>query len=100
MSCVPGSPKTGGRKRGVPNKKTQVFQEALDSHGIDVVSQLAEILPHLDSAKRADVLLHLLAYQFPKRKAVEITGQNGLPAPEVVLIQLPANGRERKVKAQ
>jgi carbamoylphosphate synthase large subunit len=71
MPRTVGFPKTGGRRKGTPNQKTLELQEALEAHGVDVVGQLAELLPKLTDDRRTDVLLDLMGYLYPKRKAVE-----------------------------
>lgn len=73
MNKIDGS----GRKKGTPNKKTLVLSEILDSLDCDVPSKLIEILNQLEPEKQADVLLELMSYLFPKRKALELTGAEG-----------------------
>lgn len=73
MSKPLGSEKTGGRKKGTPNKKTIGLENALANHNIDLVEQIAQVLPQLALDKRADVLLNMMSYLFPKRKAIELT---------------------------
>ena len=73
MSKPLGSEKTGGRKKGTPNKKTIGLENALANHNIDLVEQLAQLLPQLAVDKRADVLLNMMSYLFPKRKAIELS---------------------------
>ncbi|OFZ20071.1 MAG: hypothetical protein A2X94_09155 [Bdellovibrionales bacterium GWB1_55_8] len=73
MAKPTGLPKTGGRKKGTPNKRTVGLQEALESHGLDVVGQLAALLPQLEVEQRASVLIDLMGFLFPKRKAIEST---------------------------
>src|SRR4051812_48532875 len=63
-----------GRKKGTANKKTLALEEALASHGIDPIGQLAAALPQLSPDRRAEVLLDLVSYLYPKRKAVELSG--------------------------
>lgn len=89
-----GLPKTGGRKRGTPNKKTAVLQDALKFHKIDVVAELSELLPQLEPAKRADVLISLMAYLYPKRRSVELSAQDDSAQRPQVILCLPKNGRE------
>lgn len=67
-----GLPKTGGRKSGTPNKKTALLHEALEAQGLDVPGRLAKLLPQLEPEKQADVLLELMSYLYPKRKALQI----------------------------
>jgi len=69
-------PSGSGRKRGTSNKKTMNLEATLESYGIDLVGQIAELLPQLAVDKRADVLLNLIGYIYPKRKAVETSVQS------------------------
>lgn len=66
-----GKPPGSGRRRGTPNRNTTGLQEALNRYGVDVVAQLTALLPQLDTDKRANVLLNLMDFLYPKRKAVE-----------------------------
>jgi hypothetical protein len=70
-------PKTGGRKTGTPNKRTVILREVLESLDFDLPKRLIELLPDLDKPKQADVLLELMSYVYPKRKAVEHSGPDG-----------------------
>ena len=71
MSRRPGLPKTGGRQKGTPNKKTQELEAIFSRVGVDVPTQIVELLPQLMPEKRVDVLMGLMAFLYPKRKAVE-----------------------------
>jgi hypothetical protein len=71
MSRRPGLPKTGGRKKGTPNKKTQDLEATLTRLGVDVPTRILEMLPQLEPDKQIDVLMGFMAYLYPKRKAVE-----------------------------
>ncbi len=73
MAKIEGS----GRKKGTPNKKTLILSEILDSLDCDVPTKLIDLLNLLDPDKQADVLLELMSYLFPKRKALELTGADG-----------------------
>lgn len=66
-------PTGSGRKRGTPNKRSQLLIESLESFDFSVPEQLISLLPQLDPAKQADVLIDLMSYLYPKRKAVEQT---------------------------
>ncbi len=74
MAKTKGSTKTGGRKAGTPNLRSLMLIDTLDSLGLDVPSRIAALLPSLDPEKQADVLLELISYIYPKRKALELTG--------------------------
>lgn len=98
-----GSQKTGGRQKGTPNKKTLCFEDSLAKHNIDVVEQIAQVLPELSTDRRADVLLNLMAYLFPKRKAVEMTSNidsNVQISAEPILSEKETAERIKKSKAE
>ena len=72
MARPHGTPKTGGRKKGTPNKRTAHLVEALDFAGLNVPDALTTLLPNLAPEKQADILMGLLGYLYPKRKAIEL----------------------------
>lgn len=82
--------KTGGRRPGVPNKRTFELADKLSALGIDPVAQLAQIVsaPDTPPELRARVACELLAYVYPKRRALDIAARDrqevniriGLPA--------------------
>ena len=77
------------------NKKTLGLQESLDAHGVDLIGQLANLLPDLHVDKQADVLLELMAYVYPRRKWVEVSAANEAASSEPrVILTMPRNGRE------
>lgn len=78
MRFEPGHPKVGGRKAGVPNKETNDLKERLEICGFDPVKEIGVLLPQLAPEKRVDVMLNLLGYLYPKRKAVEIAPMGGV----------------------
>ena len=72
-------PKTGGRKRGTPNRRTADIQEKLAAMGCDPIAGMAAIATDekQDIALRAAMYKELAQYVAPKRKAVEMTGADG-----------------------
>lgn len=68
-----------GRSKGIPNRKTQIFCDLLEKNGIDIVFELCCIIKDGSTPQslRAAILLDLLKYQFPKRKALEFCGEVG-----------------------
>lgn len=66
-----GTPKTGGRKKGTPNKPTKDIHEAFRRLKFDIPSQLVSLLPELSPEKQADVLISLMTYVYPKRKPID-----------------------------
>jgi hypothetical protein len=73
MPFEQGQQKTGGRRSGTPNRRTNVLSDILDELNIDLPTRIFEILPTLTPEKQIDVLLQLMPFMYPKRKAVEIT---------------------------
>lgn len=92
----PGKPKTGGRKPGTPNKKTQELLEVLQAHDFNPGEELiwcytqAQRIASLRLRKGnlAGALLaiekaghiagDLAQYVFPRKKAIEHSGEVGV----------------------
>jgi hypothetical protein len=68
----PGLPKTGGRKKGTPNKATLAVAEKLDALGCDLVAILAGIAMNEteETPHRIRAASELLSYTYPKRAPV------------------------------
>jgi hypothetical protein len=88
MSFEPGHKKVGGRKKGSPNKKTEFLFSELETKKFDVIGNLIDLIPQLSLEKRADTLIQLLPYLYPKRKPSEI--QND-PSTNEIKIVVSAN---------
>lgn len=79
MAFAKGQPKTGGRKRGTPNKATQdlkVFvSEALEASQVQVLKDLEVMEP----VARVNAFLKLLEFVLPKQRhtSAEIGGIDG-----------------------
>lgn len=75
MKFKPGEPRPAkaGRKAGTPNKPTLELKQVLEGLGVNPPEQIAQLLPALEPAKQVDVLLKLMEFIFPRRKAVEGT---------------------------
>jgi hypothetical protein len=71
----------GDRAPGTPNKRTAELVERLAELECDPVEGLVRIAadPNTDAALRARVYADLLPYLYPKRKAVEVNGEQGGP---------------------
>ena len=71
----------GGRQKGTPNKKTTAIQDKLDKHGCDPIEQMAklamECIAEGDRATATGLLKELAQYVVPKRKAIEVSGEEG-----------------------
>lgn len=75
MSFKPGHAKKGGRAKGAKNKKTQTLEEIFEAANMNIPERLLEIIesPELKDKDRGFILLNLMDYIYPKRKATEIT---------------------------
>ena len=68
--------KTGGRLRGVPNKKTLELSQKIHQLGLDPVEGLAAILAQAATSNELKVKIYceLMPYLYPKRKVIESDG--------------------------
>ena len=68
-----GLPKTGGRKKGTPNRATLTLQEVLDHVGCDPLLELATIAmnPQTPIDLRVRCLSEIAPYVYPRRKPVD-----------------------------
>lgn len=73
-----GLPKSGGRKRGTPNKRTAAITEKLEKMGCDPIAGMAEIAMSEESTPELKLAAcrELAQYIAPKRKATEVSGPN------------------------
>ncbi len=84
LGRVPGS----GRQRGTPNKKTAEARELLLGLKCDPITGMARIAmnKHNSAELRGRMYSELAQYLWPKRKAIEVTGEQA--SPFVLAIQL------------
>lgn len=73
MGREKGCQKFGGRKKGTPNRRTQELKDLFESINFNVPEEIRKILNELEPEKKADILIKLLEYIYPKRKAVDVT---------------------------
>lgn len=64
--------KTGGRKQGTPNRRTLFLDETFGNLGLNVPEKINELLPELPPNEQINVLLKLMEFLYPKRKAIEV----------------------------
>lgn len=72
MSFAEGHKKSGGRKKGTPNKKSLDIHDDLEILKLNPFEIIQKNLPLCEPEKQIDVSLCLLQYLYPKRKAIEI----------------------------
>ena len=84
----PGQPRTGGRQKGTPNKKTAEVRDLLLSLKCDPVRGMALIAMNKKNPPelRGRMYSELAQYMWPKRKAIEVSGDDG--GPYILAIQL------------
>lgn len=70
-----GVPKTGGRKKGTPNKATLTVAEKLEALGCDPIEGMARIaMDEKNSPEtRGRYYSELAQYLYPKRKPVDLS---------------------------
>lgn len=71
--------KTGGRKKGTPNKRTQELAAKMEALGCDPIEGMATIALDMENPPelRGRMFSELAQYLFPKRKALEHSGEIG-----------------------
>ena len=99
LSPINGQPVPGGRPKGVPNKATTQFKEALNTlfeYSAPHMVTWLEQIP--DAERRFDILAKFAEYLYPKLARTELTGRDGedlkiiwpLPRTELDEIRPPA----------
>lgn len=81
--------KTGGRAAGTPNRKTAEIAERLAALGCDPIEGMVRIAEDPKSAPelRGRMFAELAQYVYPKRKAVEHSGE-GAGALKIEVLRL------------
>ena len=74
-----GLPKTGGRKKGTPNKSSLAISEKLAELGCDPIAILARICMNEKSPLDARIrcAIELSTYVYPKRRPLDISEPQG-----------------------
>lgn len=74
-------PENSGRKKGTPNKISLGVDEKLREKGIDCIDEMLKIADDTENMDlRFAVYKEIAQYVYPKRKAVELSGDVTLPA--------------------
>jgi hypothetical protein len=90
-----GLPKTGGRKKGTPNKATVELAERLHELGCDPLSVIATVCMNnrLSAELRMRAAFELLSYRYPKRRPIEgVSSQPPTYEVKTIVEATPANG--------
>lgn len=84
----PGGPKTGGRKKGTPNKVTASIRDAARAHTADALGTLVAVMGDIQApaAARVSAANAILDRGYGKpMQALEHTGRDGAPIEAHVL---------------
>jgi hypothetical protein len=83
MPFEKGHKKLGGRKKGTKNKNN--LMEKFEECNFDVVAAIIESIACQPEYMRADTLIKLLEFMYPKKKAMDVNMLN--PSDVVPLIK-------------
>lgn len=74
--------KFGGRKKGTPNKKTEILLDIFQDQDFCPAEEVITILRQKKQGKfvlsekvRAEICVRMMEFKFPKRKATEHSGE-------------------------
>ena len=73
-----GLQKTGGRKKGIPNKKTLEMTSLLNELGCNLIQELVKFAQDkkVDVSIRVKIYYELLAYTYPKRGSLQSSSES------------------------
>ena len=84
-----GTPKTGGRQKGTPNKVTAPLKELIKQFAIDKWPEFLESWENMESNKdKCDTYTKVLQYLLPKMASVDVSGKVEKPTWEEELKQM------------
>lgn len=90
-----GKPKTGGRVLGTPNKKTADLHAKCEARGLDPFDLLLDFCGEAPMEVRLSALKIICEYLYPKRKAIELSGEVNNPFMEKSLEELEVLVKEK-----
>ncbi len=65
-----GLGRLGGREKGTPNKKSTVVESLLDIENTNLPLEILKCCESLKPIERAQVMLRLMDFVYPKKKAI------------------------------
>lgn len=75
-----GSPKTGGRKKGTPNKNSLLIREAMDQCGFNAIQEFILAYQQLEGPERKLAELHfLLPFVYPRLSDIQLAPEAPRP---------------------
>lgn len=95
----PGAPKTGGRKKGTPNRTSAAREQAIADSGLTPLDYMLQVMRDVgaDDARRLDAAKAAAPFVHPKLSSVEMAGPNGGPVETITrieLVDLDGNGAD------
>lgn len=75
MPAPKGHKRYGGRLAGQPNRKTQALLDICEEEGLDVFRAMIHLAKNGDDQIKVTMLKELAQYLYPKRKALEVSGE-------------------------
>ena len=81
-----GTPKTGGRKKGTPNKRTRQMQEAIEASGLTPLEHMLSVLrdENATAMERMDAAKAAAPYVHARLAAIEQAGNEEKPVRMIV----------------
>lgn len=77
MGRLLGQSKTGGRKKGTLNRRTEEFLDLLDSFDYDPIKKILEKYGQLSKSEQLRIDLKLLEFVYPKLKEQSLMLEEG-----------------------
>ena len=78
--------KSGGRKKGTPNRVTKGLRETIQLFVEDNFDQIKEDFEVIKPHERIKLYIDLMGYVIPKMKAVEISSSAGEDKPVIQIV--------------
>jgi len=85
-----GTPKTGGRKKGTPNRTTQEMKDLLKDFISSNLDQLQSDFESLEPYKRFEALDKMMKYVLPTRSDVK---QEFFDKQQITIFEIPKDNR-------
>lgn len=64
--------KSGGRKKGTPNKDTRILRTVMEEKDVDIPGMILQQLDYMTASDKAYVLLGLMGFLYPKPKPYDM----------------------------
>lgn len=79
--------KTGGRKKGTPNKATSELKSLLEGFGYDPIAEMVELAQDPETSKelKQRIASEFCQYLYPKRKAIDVSGEMSVTLEDYLL---------------